>query len=247
MDTESQLALAHTCTTLYEYHKNQCKEQTFTLLYGAECGDSYISEFVKALERRMSQPGWAGVKVTLKMTRLDVQNSCEYPVKALYFIDVVDLPNGLDCASVNALMIYKYSENEFSQQNVSLFGKFSNLTSLRLNATTFNDAKISIISKLSLLEFISLHKCNMGNGHLPKIFEGCTSLQEIQLLWCNFSDKTLIKPPSQVKRFEIVHHQSLEIRCLGLYSARRSVSTTRHSKITTFVIDFIFRTIKSPE
>ena len=37
MDTESQLALAHTCTTLYEYHKKQCKEQTFTLLYDPKC------------------------------------------------------------------------------------------------------------------------------------------------------------------------------------------------------------------
>ena len=43
MDTESQLALAHTCTTLYEYHKNQCKEQTFTLLYDPKCKN--ISHF----------------------------------------------------------------------------------------------------------------------------------------------------------------------------------------------------------
>ena len=83
MDTESQLALAHTCTTLYEYHKNQCKEQTFTLLCDPQCKDDLISEYIKALERRMSQPGWIYVKVTLKMTQLNVQNSYEYPVKAL--------------------------------------------------------------------------------------------------------------------------------------------------------------------
>ena len=118
---------------------------------------------------------------------------------------MANLPNGLDCASVNALMIDCYSEEAFSQQNVSFFGKFSNLTSLRFNNTTFNDTEISMVSTLSLLEFISLYECKMGNGHLPKIFEGCTSLQEIQLLWCNFSDKTPIKPPSQVKRFEIEH------------------------------------------
>ena len=163
----------------------------------------HISEYIKALERRMSQPGWIYVKVTLKMAQLNVQNSYEYPVKALCLHKMRNLPNGLDCASVNALMIDYYSEKAFSQQNVSFFGKFSNLTSLRFNNTTFNDTEISIVSKLSLLEFISLYECKMGNGHLPKIFEGCTSLQEIQLLRCNFSDETPIKLPSQVKRFEI--------------------------------------------
>ena len=43
----------------------------------------FISDYIKALERRMSQPGWIYVKVTLKMAQLNVQNSCEYPVKAL--------------------------------------------------------------------------------------------------------------------------------------------------------------------
>ena len=46
----------------------------------------------------------------------------------------------------------------------------------------------------------------MTNDHLVKIFEGCISLQEIQLLWCHFSDETPIKPPSQVKRLEMKHN-----------------------------------------
>ena len=78
----------------------------------------------------MSQPGWICVKVTLKIAQLNAQNSYEYPVKALCLHKMRNLPNGLDCASVNALMIDYYSEKAFSQQNVSFFGKFSNLKSL---------------------------------------------------------------------------------------------------------------------
>ena len=67
MDTESQFALAHTCTMLYKYHKQQCKEQTFTLLCDPQCEEYLISEYIKALERRMSQTGWISVKVTLEI------------------------------------------------------------------------------------------------------------------------------------------------------------------------------------
>ena len=102
-----------------------------------------IPKYIKALERRMSQPGWICVKVTLKIAQLNVQNSYEYPVKTLCLSEVLNLPNGLDCANVNALMIDCYSENAFSQQNVSFFGKFSNLTSLRFNDTTFNDTNFN--------------------------------------------------------------------------------------------------------
>ena len=94
----------------------------------------------------------------------------------------IKLPNGLDYASLNALMIDFYSEEALSQLNVSFFEKFSNLKSLRLNNVTFNDNIISIVSKLPLLEFISLYNCKMANDHLSKIFEDCTTLQEIQLL-----------------------------------------------------------------
>ena len=60
MDTESQFVLAHTCTTLYEYHKNQCKEQTFTLICDPMRKDYHISEYIKVLEHRMSQT-WLGI------------------------------------------------------------------------------------------------------------------------------------------------------------------------------------------
>ena len=59
MDAESQFALAHTCKTLYEYHKNQCKEQTFTLLCNTECKDNRIYKYVKAFETPYG-PNWLG-------------------------------------------------------------------------------------------------------------------------------------------------------------------------------------------
>ena len=204
MDVESQFALAHTCTVLYKYHEKQCKEQIFTLLCDPQYNTSFILNYIKAVERRMSQPGWIYMKVALKIAQLNAQNSYEYPIKALCLYKMSNLPNVLDSTSVNALMLMNfYSKQAFSQQNVSFFGKFSNLTSLKFNDTTFDGDEISMVSKLSLLELISLYACKMGNGHLPKIFEGCTSLQEIQLSFCKFSDNTPIKPPSQVKRLKI--------------------------------------------
>ena len=211
MDAESQFALAHTCTMLYNYHKHQCKEQSFTLLCNSRFRTCISSEYIKALERYMSQTGWMGLKITLNMARLNAQNSYEYPVKALYLYEVVNLPNGLDCTSVNALMIDYYFEEALSQRNISFLGKFSNLTSLKLRSFIINDDTVSMVSKLSLLGFIFLYKCSMTNGRLSKLFEGRTTLEEIQLLSCYFSDMTPIKLPSQVKRFKMKNDSSFEL------------------------------------
>ena len=105
MDTESQLAFAHTCKTIYAYHKQQCKEETFTLVCDPQCDEYLISQYIKALERCMSQTGWAGVKVTLKIVSVNPQNNYDHPIRALCLNESFQLPNGLDCASLNALII----------------------------------------------------------------------------------------------------------------------------------------------
>ena len=51
----------------------------------------------------------------------------------------------------------------------------------------------------------------MVNSHLSKLLEGHTTLKEIQMSWCNFSDATSIKLPSQMKRFEIHHNNVFEL------------------------------------
>ena len=151
------------------------------------------------------------VKVTLNMLQLNVQNSYEYPVKALCLNEVFNLPNGLDCASIHTLIMDFYSEGTLSQLSVSFFGKFSNLKSLRLNGSTFNDDMISMVSKLSLLGFISLHGCTMANDYLSKLFKGCTNLEEIHLLQCKYSSEIFINLPPQMKIFEVEHYILFEI------------------------------------
>ena len=206
MDTESQLAFAHTCKTVYAYHKQQCKEETFTLVCDPQCDKSLNSQYIKALERCMSQTGWAGVKVTLKIVSVDPQNNYDHPIRALCLNESFQLPNGLDCASLNALII-SFSLKEI-MPNISFLEKFSNLKSLRLKHVIINDDTMSMLSKLPLLKFISLSNCKMTKVHLSKIFEGCTTLEEIQLLYCNYSDVTSIKLPPQLKRFEIKHYMN---------------------------------------
>jgi hypothetical protein len=44
----------------------------------------------------------------------------------------------------------------------------------------------------------------MTNGHL-KILENCIALQEIQLLWYNYSGAASIELPSYLKRSKILH------------------------------------------
>ena len=97
------------------------------------------------------------------------------------------------------------------QPNVSFCGEFSNLKFLSLQSVTLNDDQISMVSKLSLLEFIFLHKCKMVNGHLFKLLEGHTTIKEIQLWHCKFSDAISIKFPSQMKRFIIEHNNVFEL------------------------------------
>ena len=63
----------------------------------------------------------------------------------------------------------------------------------------------------SFKEFISLYKCKMVYGHLSKLLEGHTTLKEIQILKCNFSDTTSIKLPSQMKRFEVQQNGVFEL------------------------------------
>ena len=117
------------------------------------------------------------------------------------------MPKELDYACIDALIV---SSPKF-MPTISFNEKFSNLKSLSFNNVTFNDDRISMHSKLSLLEFISLEKCRLTNDHLSKLFEDCTTLKEIQLKNCKISGATFIKLPSQMKRFEIQHNDVFKL------------------------------------
>jgi len=210
MNTESQLAFAHTCKTIYAYHKQKFKEETFTLLCDLRFLIFIVSEYIKTLERCMGQTDWAGVKVTLKIASVDPQNSYEYPIRALFLSGSLQPPNGFDCACLNALIIDFHLE-EIYKPHVSLFEKTTNLKSLVLINAIINDDIASMVSKLPLLKFISLNHCTMTKVHPSKIFEGYTILEEIQLLFCTYSDMTHIKLPSQVKRLKMEDDDSFKV------------------------------------
>ena len=85
MDTESQVAFAHTCETVYAYHKKQCKKKAFIVMGDHQQYKSlYISYYIKVLQRRMSQSGWGGVKVTLKIASVDPQNNYDNSIRTLW-------------------------------------------------------------------------------------------------------------------------------------------------------------------
>jgi hypothetical protein len=203
MDVKSQFTLAHTCKTLYEYHKNQCIEQKFTLLCNIEFKEVNIYKCFKALGRHMSQTGWVTVKVTFEITLVKPQNNYEHSVKALHLLKSFKLPDGLDCASLNALMMTYPYETQI-EPNIFL-ENFSNLKSFSLCDATINDDIVSMISKLHLLEFISLYDCKWTKDQLEKILKDCTNLQEILLLQCDCPDAVSMKLPPQLKRFKTQH------------------------------------------
>ena len=214
VDPKSHLAFACTCKTLYNYYKQNYTEQTFTLVCDPQC-KRYVWKFepryegylepqhVKALERRMSQIGWVRVKVTLKIALLNVQDSYEHPIKALYLKAPFKMVNGLDCASLNALIMEFPFSKELVEPNLSC-EKFSNLKSLQLKYGAFDDGIVSMLAKIPSLEFISLYCCSITRDCISKIFKDCTTLQEIHLVYSGSSfDSIPIKLSPQLKRFKI--------------------------------------------
>ena len=65
-----------------------------------------------------------------------------------------------------------------------------------------------IFSKLPLLKFISLSNCELTEDHLSKIFEDCTTLEEIQLLHSDSFNVTPIKLPPLLKRLKVEDYDS---------------------------------------
>ena len=85
--------------------QNQCSEQTFTLLCNTECEANTIRNCFKALGRHIGHIGWVNVKITLQITLVNPQNNYKHPIKILYLEDSLQLPNGLDGASLNVLIM----------------------------------------------------------------------------------------------------------------------------------------------
>jgi hypothetical protein len=104
----------------------------------------------------------------LRTALLNVHKNHEYNLRDLCLDKVLNLPNTLDCATIHTPIIDFYSKEVLSRLNLSFFKKFSNLNSLRFKNTVFNNHEISMLSKLSLLEFISLYECKLAQWLLAK-------------------------------------------------------------------------------
>ena len=67
-----------------------------------------------------------------------------------------------------------------------------------------------MLSKLPLLNFISLLSCDVTEDHLSNIFKECTTLKEFQLSFSSDYD-AFIKLPSRLKGFKIESDKPFEV------------------------------------
>jgi hypothetical protein len=138
------------------------------------------------------------VKAVFKEISADSQSNDSCPMRALSLNDSPQLPNELKCENINALM---FTLRALPTLDISFLGKFCNLKMLWLSYVIINENIVSVLSALSLLKIISLNDCEITDDHLSKIFEVCTTLEEIELH--RISVKMPMMFPPQVKRLSI--------------------------------------------
>jgi hypothetical protein len=215
MDTESQLEFAHTCKTIYNYHKEEYREEKAVFL----C-ISLINVSCEVLERWLSEPGWATVKVILEKIEASSQNNNSHPIRALSLTEHHLFPDELKHEGINAFILECCNCMELPILALSHLKKFSSLKTLMLSTIHIDEDIVSALSKISLLKIISLKYCKIPDNHLSNIFETCTTLEEIELVYCSCTGTT--KFPPQLKRLYIEGHgPSMQIdlsRCTQLRS-----------------------------
>jgi hypothetical protein len=213
MYIEFQLALAHTCKTIYGYHKEQYREERAAFLCSSLINVNRKYKYCKALERWLSETGWAAVKVIPKEIETNSQSNNSYPIRALCLDNSPQFPNGLKCESINALLLKSFL-------NISFLGNFPNLKIVSLSSVNISENIVLILSKLSLLKTISLKHCAITEGRLSKIFENCTTLKEIKLLRSGYGRATMFPPQVRIfcVEYEGQYTQMNLSRCTRLQS-----------------------------
>jgi hypothetical protein len=198
IDAESQIALAHTCKTIYDYHKGQCREEKAAFL----CLNSK-EQYCKVLERWLSKTGWAAVKVIFEKIETNSQNNNSHPIRALYLDQSHQFPDELKCENINALILDS-SLGKLATLAGFCLENFSNLKALKLSHTLINESIVSVLSKLPLLKIVSLFECTATDDHLSVLFETCTTLEEIELVDSDYATITMFPP--QLKRLCVEGH-----------------------------------------
>jgi hypothetical protein len=202
IDKHSELSHAKTCKALYEHYEKYYEKKTAVIIYDPLGKYLDYTENIKAFQLHH---GW----LRLKFASISDSQSSNCPVKVLHLRKECKGLEKLDYVCINALIMEPFFENA-TFQSVSFLEKFSNLRSLSLN-TILKDDMILTFSKLPILEFISLYRCKMITDHLQKIFEHCTTLQGIQLIFCEFPSMISIKLHSQLKIFKISSIQKYKL------------------------------------
>jgi hypothetical protein len=206
-----EMALAKTCKALYDCCKRHYKDRTSVVLCNPYREFAYYAYNIKTLQ---FQNGWVYLKL---ISILDLQSS-NCPVKTLCLDEKLNVPEELNSACVDSLIIRPYYTK--SIPTIFVIEKFTNLRSLSLNRVILDNNVISMISKLSFLKVISLRYCEITGAHLSKIFKACTIVEEFELF---FKDPAAsIRLPPQMKRVHIeglCHSMKIDLsRCTQLQS-----------------------------
>jgi hypothetical protein len=194
MDTGPQLALAHTCKKIYNYHRKQYREEIVAFL----CSNRNSNcQCYKILERWLNETGWTPVKVILKEISMNFQSNNSYSIKAFHWDWLLQFPNELNYENINALIIESFFLALLPTllNNASFMEKFSNLKMVRLPNIIIDENIVSVLSKLFFLKVISLNYCEITDDHLSKIFKVCTVLEEIELLTNGSYARPIMLPP----------------------------------------------------
>jgi hypothetical protein len=188
---------------------------------------------IEQFDSLIRKTGWVTVKTEILIDLVEFQNTYTHTVKGFLSSNfTLELPIGINRKRLNALVLKPrshlnmYSRNISSGEitcpldssfedhfddlmqmhplNISSFGNFSNLILLNLSNVTFeNDNKVPTSLKLHSLVVMYLFRCNWKNEDLPRIFEDCPNLDEVQLLECNCLNATSLKFPSLVRTLKL--------------------------------------------
>jgi hypothetical protein len=231
MNRQTYLALACTCRNIDKIYKDNYKKRTLTFVCDSQFRKYLTPELIKALEHSMSQKtGWRRLKVTLK---IDFQDSYKHPINALCLGKELNLPEGLDSANLNALMMCSSNKSSVFESNLPFFDQFSNLKSLMLCCFTFNDNVLSMFSKFPLLEFLCLNLCIIPKiNDVSKIFEYCTALKEIWLIDDLSPDEAPLKLHPQLERFKVVTSSTFEVNASQCTQLKHLAIKSFYPKIT---------------
>ena len=110
---------------------------------------------------------------------------------------------------------------------LSLLLKIFQIWNHSLNNVTFNDTILSMLSKLSLLGFISLKYCDTVSSHLKLYHSPKNSAIILQIFWWD-----TYKAPFTGEKIWNRIPLCIWSRCLGLHSTLIFVNLTRNSKIS---------------